>query len=55
MLKFAKLSPDRRVSMGLAARRKAELEFGEQRVIDSYIAALERILGDRTPGNGGAQ
>jgi len=55
MLKFAKLSPDRRVSMGLAARRKAEFEFGEQRVIESYIAALEGIFGDRTSGKGGAQ
>jgi len=41
--------------MGLAARRKAEFEFGEQRVIESYIAALEGIFGDRTSGKGGAQ
>jgi glycosyltransferase involved in cell wall biosynthesis len=52
MIKFADLSPDRRVAMGLAGRRKAEREFDEQRVIDAYVSALEHIL-PNPRGSGG--
>ena len=54
MIKFADLSPDRRAAMGLAARKKAEREFGEQRVIDAYISALEHILANNPRGTGTA-
>lgn len=52
MSRFANLSSDRRESMGLAARRKAELEFGEERVVDAYISALESILANSPSGPG---
>jgi glycosyltransferase involved in cell wall biosynthesis len=52
MIKFADLSPDRRAAMGLAGRRKAEREFGEQRVVDAYISALEQILANNPRGSG---
>jgi len=53
MIRFANLSPDRRVSMGLEARRRAERQFGEQRVIKSYIAALGTMLPEpRSNDNG---
>jgi glycosyltransferase involved in cell wall biosynthesis len=48
MVRFAGLPPDRRASMGLEARRKAERDFAEQRVIDAYSAALDSILGNRS-------
>jgi glycosyltransferase involved in cell wall biosynthesis len=54
MIKFADLSASQRAAMGLAARRKAEAEFGEQRVIDAYMSALETILVSRPSAGAGA-
>jgi len=53
MIRFADLSPDQRASMGLEARRKAEREFSERRVIDAYIAALRSLRPSSPIGNGG--
>jgi len=37
--------PDRRRRMGEAARRKAEADFDQRRVIDTILQAYERLLG----------
>jgi glycosyltransferase involved in cell wall biosynthesis len=43
MNRFASLPEGPRHSMGRNARLKAEREFGEERVIDAYVAALEKL------------
>jgi glycosyltransferase involved in cell wall biosynthesis len=52
MANFARLSTDQRRLMGERAREKAEREFGEERVIEAYISALDRILGPRATSPG---
>lgn len=46
MMRFAALSSEGRQSMGIQARRKAERDFGEKRVIDAYLSTLAAILAD---------
>ena len=43
MVRFARLEPGERAAMGLAARRKAETEFGDDHIVDAYLRALEAI------------
>lgn len=54
MMKFASLSADRWHSMGIKARRKAEEEFSERRVIDAYLATLDSF-GANSRGATGAR
>lgn len=43
MERIAKLPPDGLRALGRAARIKVEREFGEQRVVDAYLAALAEV------------
>ena len=43
MLQFARLDEAERLAMGEAARTIVEREYGEQRVVDAYLAALRDI------------
>jgi glycosyltransferase involved in cell wall biosynthesis len=43
MAQMMKLTPQRRMAMGAAGRRKIEVEFDEQIVIQRYLLALESI------------
>ena len=52
MQRFLSLSRDRRRAMGAEARRKAEQEFGEGRVINAYLAALERVFAESSSSAG---
>ncbi|HET7708185.1 MAG TPA: glycosyltransferase family 4 protein [Sphingomicrobium sp.] len=46
MVEFAQSPPERRRAMGQAARRTAERDYGQQRVVDSYLAVLWDIAPD---------
>ena len=44
MLRFAEASDEQRLEMGRQSRLKAERQFNERIIIDSYIAAIEQVL-----------
>ncbi len=47
LLRMIEMSHEERVLMGLAGRRKMELEFDEKIVIDRYLRVIERIASSR--------
>jgi glycosyltransferase involved in cell wall biosynthesis len=44
MERIARLPEARLSELGRAARRKVELEFGEQIVVDAYLEALAEVV-----------
>jgi glycosyltransferase involved in cell wall biosynthesis len=50
LLRMIEMSPEERVLMGLAGRRKMELEFDEKIVIDRYLRVIEEIVSSRVSG-----
>lgn len=50
LLRMIEMSHEERVLMGLAGRRKMELEFDEKIVIDRYLRVIERIVSSRVQG-----
>ncbi len=49
---FADLTPEARVAMGAASRKRAETLFDERIVIDAYRTALRAALAPQTGGSG---
>ena len=47
MIKMIKLSPEKRLKMGMQGRRKMESQFDEKLVINQYSGALHNIPNDR--------
>lgn len=47
MCKLLALEPEKRLEMGLASRKKAELEFSDQQVLPVYLAILEELFTDK--------
>ncbi|MGA9763597.1 MAG: hypothetical protein WBQ49_02865, partial [Rhodomicrobium sp.] len=47
LIDFLSLDPPAQERMGLASRRKAEVEFDEQIVVGRYLAAIEDAIGRR--------
>lgn len=45
LLRMIRLTPEKRLQMGVAGRRKVEMEFDEKLVIQKYLQALDRIAG----------
>ena len=43
LLRMIRLTPEKRLQMGVAGRRKVETEFDEKLVIQKYLQALDRI------------
>ena len=50
LLRMIQMSPEERARMGLAGRRKMELEFDEKIVIDRYLRVIKEINSNRVPG-----
>ena len=48
MRRMAEMSPERRVAMGKAGRKRVESHFSEKVVIQSYVDALQQLI--RCPG-----
>ena len=51
LLRMIEMSPEERVLMGLAGRRKMELEFDEKIVIDRYLRVIEGIVSSSIVGS----
>jgi glycosyltransferase involved in cell wall biosynthesis len=50
LLQMIEMSPEARERMGLAGRRKIELEFDEKIVIDRYLRVIDEIIHRRIEG-----
>lgn len=46
MLRFGSIAPDRRAQMGLAGRALVEREYGVERVVAAYLAALTQLANE---------
>lgn len=47
MQRIAFMTPDQLLEMGMTGRRKAEREFGEERVVQAYLDVLEEAIARR--------